>query len=280
MTKRILVVLDSDADTPVAIDTAITIAKRHRATVTGLALVSTEEIDKDTAGGGIGSMYYAEKMREELKTEVRTKAQELLQEFRARIDAAGVSHTDDHVGEGEAVEVITQDMLTHDLLVSGNRSHFYYADPDRRTHSIAQVVEEGAAPVLIVTPTFSDVERVLVAYDGSAPGARAMHEFAHLVPFGRDLEMEVVHVASDKDRSENILRRARAYLIAQGFENVLTTTLSGSNASETLLSHAASQDTDLIVTGAYAKSGIKRFFFGTTATRLIDQDDISVFLTR
>ena len=205
MTQRILVVLDPDSDTPVATDTAIDIARRHDGEVTGLAFFDRDSIGADTVGSGIGSYYYAEKLRKTLTDETRQRATELLAEFIERVEAAGVRHSGDRIGEDNLVRSLLSEMRTHDLLVAGRESHFYYAEPEHRTHTLAKVLEDGAAPTLIVGGQPVEVRRVAVAYDGSAPAARSLQKFVHLRPFGTDLDVEIVHVrgGSNEDRLES-----------------------------------------------------------------------------
>ena len=282
MTKRILVVLDPDADTPVATDTAIDIATRHGADVTGLAFVDRDAIEADTAGGGIGSMYFAEKMREDLTDQTRHKARQLISAFGDRLDAVGVTHTSDRVGEDGIVRNLLDEMRTHDLLVAGRESHFYYHEPERRTHTLGKVLQECAAAMLIVGHSRPDVRRVAVAYDGSGPAARTMQKFAQLAPFGTDLDVEVVHVrgSSESDRlaSDRLRADAAVYLGAHGFERVTTTAIESSDPSERVCELAQGDRADLVVSGAYAKSGFRKMLFGSSATKLLDEAKVPLFL--
>ena len=281
MTQRILVVLDPDSDTPVATETAVAIARRHGAEVTGLAFVDRDSIEAETAGGGIGSMYYAEKLRDRLEGETRTKAEALLRQFVETVEAAGVRHSGDRVGDG-IVKSLLDEMRTHDLLVAGRESHFYYHDPAQRTHTLARVLQECAAATLIVGAEAPTVRRVAVAYDGSAPAARAMQKFAHLRPFGTDLDVEVVHVhgASDDDRtvSQRLRDDAAVYLRAHGFDRVTTTGVEGGDPADRIAELAQGDRADLVVSGAYAKTGFRKVLFGTSATRLLDEARVPLFL--
>lgn len=282
MTQRILVVLDPDSDTPVATDTAISIAKRYDADLTGLAFVDKDAIAEESAGGGIGSMYFAEKLREDLTESTRARAKELIQVFAQRVDAAGVRHTRNRVGEGELVRSLLDEMRTHDLLVAGRESHFYYNEPERRTHTLGKVLQECAAAMLIVDSEVPDVRRVAVAYDGSGPSARTLQKFAHLQPFGTDLDLEVVHVrgSSDADRlaSERLRDDAAAYLTAHGFERVTTTGIESSDPANRICELAQGDRADLVVSGAYAKTGFRKMIFGSSATKLLDQAQVPLFL--
>lgn len=283
MTQRTLVVLDPDSDTPVATDTAVDIARRYGGTVTGLAFVDKDSIGTESAGGGIGSMYYAEKLREQLTDETRQRARELLAAFTQRVEAAGVPHTGDRVGEGELVRSLLDEMRTHDLLVAGRESHFYYHDPEHRTHTLGNVLKEAAAAMLIVGTERPAVRRVAVAYDGSAAAARTLQKFAHLAPFGTDLDVEVVHVhgSSDSDRlaSDALRADAAAYLAAHGFERVTTTGIESSDPADRICDLAQGDRADLVVSGAYAKSGfLKKLIFGSSATKLLEEAKVPLFL--
>ena len=135
MTKRLLVVLDPDRDTAIATRYAIELAKACDGAVTGLALVDQKRIDAAARGSGIGGYHFAERLRRGLIEEVRTEAQQLLREFVETVERAGARHTEDHVAEDDVVRAIAEDMKTHDLLVAGDKSHFYYADPKQRTYA-------------------------------------------------------------------------------------------------------------------------------------------------
>ena len=282
MTKRLLVVLDADHDTTVATRYAVEIAKAHEGAVTGLALVDRKRIDDAAKGSGIGGYALAEKLRKDLAEESRDEAQALLARFVGEVEAAGARHTEDHVAEDHVVRAIVEDMKTHDLLVAGDRSHFYYADPDRRTHALNDLVQQGAAATLVVEPTYRPIRRVLIAYDGSLPAARTLHKFTHLSPFGTDLAVELVHAhgrgREAKLESEAQLRGAKAYLEAYGYRDVAVTSVEDDDAAGRILHRAEDGGADLIVAGAYSASGLKKLLFGSTAKDLIEKCTIPLFL--
>jgi len=281
MTKRILVVLDPDHDTAVATRYAVEIAKAHDGAVTGLALVDRKRIDAAAKGSGIGGYHLAERLRRDLTEEVRSEAQQLLHRFIAEVEAAGARHTEDHVAEDDVVRAITEDMKTHDLLVAGHESHFFYADPERRSHVLAELVEQGVAATLVVEAAYRPIRRVLVSYDGSPPSARTMHEFAHLSPFGTGLDVEVLHVRGSHEsarESERHVQGARAYLEAYGYRGVRATSVEDGSVRERILRHAAETDADLIVAGAYSASGLKKLFFGSTTEGLLEHSPVPLFL--
>src|SRR5690554_2274275 len=145
MIKKILLALDSDSDTPVALRYAIEIAQRYDAEITALAVIDLGGIEAESRGGGIGSMYYGEKLRESLTEETRQKAQELIREFEELIAGSGVRHTK-VVKEGVPYDRIIEDAKYHDLLVIGREPHFFYSRPKQYTKTLAAVVEDTVSP--------------------------------------------------------------------------------------------------------------------------------------
>ncbi|MEP0547264.1 MAG: universal stress protein [Rhodothermales bacterium] len=284
MLKRILVALDFDTDTSVATRYAIEIAHRSGASVTGLAIVDREGIRSQASGAGVGAMYYAEKLQHALSDEARAQAHHLLRRFAEELDREGIPHGADHVEEGVPFERIVEDMKYHDLLIAGHESHFFYPQRDKRTRTMDEVVEKGAAATLVVESEYRPIRRVLVAYDRSVSAARAMQKFAELSPFDTEhLAVEVVNVREGDGEeataeSELMLSLAKSYLQAHGFTSVEGTSLPGGQAKSRLLDHATRSRADLIVAGAHSQSGLKEFLFGSTASGLIDNAEIPLFL--
>lgn len=281
MLRRILVALDYDTDAPVSVQYAIELAQRAEAEVTALALVDQSKIRSEAAGAGIGAMYYAERLRESLTEEARAQARRLLARVAEELEAEGVRRGRDYVDEGVPFRRIVEDMKVHDLLVSGHESRFFYPDRSARARTLDEVVERGAAATLVVEPEYRPVRRVLVAYDGSLSAARTMQKFAQLAPFEtEELEVEILHVRGSGARAESelLLGLAESYLSAFGFASVRSTSLEASDVTAALLGHAERYDFDLVVAGAYSKSGLRSFFFGSTASALLREAERPLFL--
>lgn len=278
MLKRILVALDPDADTPIAMQYAIEIARRHHAEVTGLACIDLAAIGSSVSGGGIGSMYYAERLRERLTQETRTRALELIQHFSSTFAAAGIRFTDE-VQEGVPFERILEDMKYHDLLVVGRDPHFFYGHPNERTETLVRVVKGTSSPVFIVGDTYRPIRKVVIAYDRSIASARAMQRFAQFSPFGNDIELHVVHVAStrERDESELMLGLAKKYLEIYGF-TPHAMSLDGDDPRKVILDYAVTLQADLVVAGAHSVRMLHKLAFGSTTESLLEDSPIPLFL--
>lgn len=280
MIRRILVALDPDADTPVAIDYAFAIAKRHDTEVTGIACVDTERIEESASGGGIGSMHYADKLREKLTASTRARAQELIAAFEKASTRARIRYSDD-IREGAPSERIIDDMRFNDLLVIGNKPHFFYGHPDQKTTTLAHVVKGTVGPVVIVPDVFREVTKVVLSFDGSTPSARAMQRFVQMQPFGSELDVHIVNVyeKGEESRSEHLLDQAKRYVEAHGF-NARSSALKGDKPFKNIIAHADQVDADLIVAGAHSVSKVQKLAFGSTTETLIKKGNLPLFLER
>ena len=277
MIRRILVALDLDSDTTVATRYALEIARRFGARVTGVAVVDMGSIEASVKGGGIGSMYYAEKLRENLTTEAREKALLLTESFRKMVEATDIKHTE-VVEEGVPFQRIVEDMKYNDLLVVGNDPHFFYSHPKQQTHTIARIVQNTIGPSLIVSNEYRDVKRVLIANDGTNESARAVRRFIHLEPFGKDLEIKVINIHdSDSPESELILQMSKSYLEEHGFTTEVLSVVD-SDPKTCILQQSKSHEVDLIVMGAHTKKTFTAEKLGEATSHLLDHSEIPLFI--
>ncbi|MDX1547388.1 MAG: universal stress protein [Rhodothermales bacterium] len=246
-------------------------------------MVDTRQIAAEVGGGGaVGGLYYAEQARQAVTDQTRAAARALVRAFHAVVEA-------EHLRHGEAVEDgvpyrrIIEQMRYHDLLVIGRVPHFYYRRPTQRTNTLAEVVKRGTAPALVVGDVLGDVQRVLVAFDGSDAAARTLQRFAQFRLFGTDLAVEVVYVRSggarrERDVGEVLLRRAAAFLTAHGYDHLATTSLDGGTPGERLPAYACQTGAGLIVAGAHSVNAMRRLAFGSTTHALLEGCNVPLFL--
>ncbi|MBO6574585.1 MAG: universal stress protein [Rhodothermales bacterium] len=277
MIKKILVALDPDSDTPTATRYAVEIAKRDQASITGLAVVDMGSIASSSRGGGVGSMYYADKLRGRLTAEARDRAHELIREFSSVVSKAGVEHTE-LLQEGVPFRRIVEDMKYHDLLVVGNDPHFFYSHPKEATETLARVVRKTVGPTLIVSEQYRKVKNVLIAYDGSNAAARAMRTFVRSKPFGSDIAIRLICIWEKKQaEAELMLQLASEFIRAHGL-NPEVAALKSDDVEGTISAQISQFDADVVVAGAHSKSRIRSVAFGSTTSFLVKQCPVNLYL--
>lgn len=283
MIKRILVALDPDDDTPVATNYAIRLAKRFDASLTGLAVIDTGNIPTNIGVGGFGAEYYGQEVKENLSAETREIADNLIREFHRMVEKAGVNLRTIK-REGTSWRQIIDEMKYHDLLVVGRDSRFFYNEPYRNTDTLAQVVRGGVAPALVVTDEYRDIEKVLIAFDGSNPSARSLKSFVHLLPYGKDIDIDLLYVCEKSKKQElelasSILGKASTYLRDHNFNYINQTILEKGTAADEILKYQEEKNPDLVLLGAHSVSALRRAAFGSTTHELITKSKGPLFLS-
>lgn len=278
MIKRILIALDTDADTPIATQYAISLAKQFNATITGLAVVDISNVYPSGIIGKPDATHHARDLWEELSEESQTIAEKLLGKFQKSVEEAGVGYTAIQK-EGASAERIIEGMKYHDLLILGRESHFYYNEPARETKTLAQIVKHGVCPTLVVTDYFREFKKILIAFDGSNPAARSLKSFIYLIAERDTAELDLLYVSDKKKPGEEpVLNYAETYLRGHGFEKITKTVLLGPKPSDQILAHQKVTGAQLTVLGAHAVSAIKRITFGSNTHNIITSSNIPLFL--
>ena len=278
MIKRILVALDTDADTPIATQYAISLAQQFNATITGLAVVDISNVYPSGIIGKPDATHHARDLWEELSDESQSVAKKLLGKFQKSVEEAGVGYTAIQK-EGASAERIIEGMKYHDLLILGRESHFYYNEPARETKTLAQIVKHGVCPTLVVTDYFREFKKILIAFDGSNPAARSLKSFIYLIAERDTAELDLLYVSDKKKPGEEpVLNYAEAYLRGHSFEKITKTVLLGPKPSDQILAHQKVTGAQLTVLGAHAVSAIKRITFGSNTHNIITSSNIPLFL--
>jgi nucleotide-binding universal stress UspA family protein len=281
MIKRIVVALDPSEDTSVAIQYSIRLAKRFQASLSGLAVVDVSNIPFNAGIGALDMEYYGEEIWEGLTRETKEVATRLLETFQNEVEKAGVRHRKVK-REGASWERIVEETKYHDLLVIGRDSRFFYNEPQRDTKTLAKVVKNGVSSTLVVTDEYRDVERVMVAYDGSAAAARSLKSFIHLLPYGKDIEIDLVYVREGTDSMKGsvyAIDQAAEYLKEHNFRYIQKVVIHRGVPSNTLLELQKERKPDLILIGAHSVSALRRVTFGSNTHTMITQTDTPLFLS-
>jgi nucleotide-binding universal stress UspA family protein len=119
---------------------------------------------------------------------------------------------------------------------------------------------------MIVVPYIQNgglkLDRVMICWDGSRPATRAI---ADAMPFlARSAAIDVVIVASGREKSDEIPGVDIGEHLARHGLDVEVERLSAikGDVPDTILSHAADAEADLIVMGGYGHSRLREFILG------------------
>ena len=265
MIRRILVVLAGPRFTPSAIRTAVDLAERHGAQVTGLGVLDRRKLDY-VGPVPPGALAHAERLRAHRVAVRREAVAAAVGTFRDACEAAGVRY-EVVEEEGDACKSVTSHSRYHDLTIFGLRGLLKcHVEADQSEAALARLTGGGVRPILAVAEEPRPIRRVLVAYSGSVGSAKAMRCFLHLDPWP-DIRLRIVTCHASREEAARLLADAAEYCRAHGQE-VETGRVTGLPGRE-ILAEAARWDADLVVAGNGARSLGRRRHVGETALHLM-----------
>jgi nucleotide-binding universal stress UspA family protein len=156
----------------------------------------------------------------------------------------------------------------------------------RKDEKISQLMIETALfetgrPCLLVPPGAPDMlplKKALIAWDGSLPSSRAVHEAMPLLLGAKTVE--IVTISGEKDLQMHCKGADLARLLTAHQLTVSATDLpSEYKAGSMILDHAQSREADLLVIGAYAHSRFRQMFFGGVTSTVLADARLPVLMT-
>ncbi len=201
----------------------------------------------------------------------------MLEAAKARAIADGVPNPTSRQRHGELVDTLIE--VEHDvrLLVMGRQGEHGDSAGEHIGSHLENVVRTLHRPILVIPSDYTEPQRILIAFDGSATTRKAV-EMVAASPLFRGLSGQRVMVGADKADAREQLDWARTTLERAGFQ-VIAGIRSG-HVEEVLCAYRTEHAIDLIVMGAYGHSKIREFLVGSTTTKLIRQSRVPLLLLR
>jgi nucleotide-binding universal stress UspA family protein len=138
--------------------------------------------------------------------------------------------------------------------------------------------------------------RILVAYDGSDLGKKALEQAIQLAKTNPLIEIDVVHVVSYpvatgmyvvpmENVYETVMQQGKELLseakeVLQAIPNKSHTYVMEGYAPSALLEHARVYSCDLIVMGSRGLGGVKELFLGSVSHNVAQHSPVPVFIVK
>lgn len=278
MIKSILVALDGSEHADAALQYALWLAERLRATVRGLHVIDIVSIEGSflhDISGSLGFEPYLDfsaKMREAL----RERGRLLLEAFGQRCAERGIT-CDTTLAMGVVANEICDQARVADLVVIGHRGVNEQFSTGLLGSTTESVARKSPKPVFVSPMRFQQISRPLLAYDGSARASAAMHLAAE-VSSALGLGLTVLHVAREEPNGAKVLDEARRYL--QSYELALTCETVTGYPHQKIVDFIRERGHDLLFIGAYGHSRIIEMVLGSTTEYVLRNSPCPVFLAR
>ena len=283
--SHVIACIDGSRITLAVCDYAAWASRQMNAPLSFLHVLGRSEypIPADLSGNiGLGSR---EHLLQELAELDEKRSKVALEQGRLMLDAAKARAVTDGVTRpitsrqrhGELVDTLLELESDIRLLVMGRQGEQGDNLGEHVGSHLENVVRTLHRPILVAPSDYTEPQRILIAFDGSATTRKAVEMVARS-PLFRGLPCHVVMVGPDKADARDQLDWARTTLEKTGFE--VTASLRSGQVEEVLCGYREEHAIDLIVMGAYGHSKIREFLVGSTTTKLIRQSRVPLLLLR
>lgn len=183
-----------------------------------------------------------------------------------------------HHDKSAALSELLHEAIYADLLVVDARetlTHYSEAIP---TRFIQDLLVESAGPVMVVPGPYQAIEKIILLYDGTPSSVFAIKMFSCLLPELCNLPAEILSVKGMHTNLHLPDNRLMKELIRRHFPKSVFTVLKGV-AEKAVIEHLKIQrENVLVVTGAYGRGGLSRFFRNSMADHLMRSLKVPLFI--
>ncbi len=161
------------------------------------------------------------------------------------------------------------------ILISGQ---LFYADAaDRQPNQYLQEALHAAeCPVLIIPETFTTVQHLFLAYDGSKESIFALKEFCHLFPQLCDLPTEIVYVNEDPGNAIPEIERLRQFTRLKF--NSMNFAKLHFKAAEYFAAWISEKQNVLLVSGSFGRAPFSYLIKRSFADHIIHDHQLPLFI--
>lgn len=276
--KRILVCLDSSAESLARIETAFNIAGAGGAVVTAILPIHIEipAIPTSTMHGG---WYMGEKIISKSREQAMQSAK-MIEEACMLLAEEYQQELKWQQKEGDVALIVSEEGRYHDLLILGKPDPAH-TSPSYRNSLNSILVESGTECLVMpdAAPGFRNIaNRVLVAWDGSRESAAAVRGAMHFLDQANEIYILTAYKGEDdKQAMEQMNQKIRDLMSVHGIEaGPVLIQQEGLSSGRSILKQAGDINAELIVMGAYGHSRFREIILGGATRYILQHADVPV----
>ncbi|XDA98973.1 universal stress protein [Sulfitobacter sp. LCG007] len=200
----------------------------------------------------------------------------ILEDAKALLDPSGLP-VSAQLRHGDLIEAICEREGGAEIILIGKRGEAADFAKGHLGSNLERVVRAVTKPLFIASRAFRPIERVLVAYDGSASAMRAI-EHVSRSPLYAGLGLRVVTVGAATETARKRLGDAAATLSAAGI--AADSELLPGEPEDTLARLVDEGQFQHLVMGASGHSRLRSLFVGSTSLEMIRTCKVPILLVR
>ena len=190
----------------------------------------------------------------------------ILDDAAALLAGDGVTPVEQKLRHGDLIETLTALMPEVRALVIGKRGEGSAGAFDHLGSNLERIIRSATVPVFVAAREFRPIQKVLIAYDGSASADRAVERMAQS-PVFEGLTAVLVYAGADTPAVRSQMNAAQSRLAAGGLQAFIA--IEPGEPETALERKIAAEGFDLLVMGAYGHSRLRNLIIGSTTTAMI-----------
>ncbi len=207
------------------------------------------------------------------------RARLILQNAGENLKAEGIEEFNLIHKTGFLVDYLHEFEDNSDLIVLGKRGEAADFASGHLGANIDRIVRSSRKPCLVTPINFKQIERVLVAYDGSLTGKKIL-QFLADYPCFKSLEIHLLKVTKTNSDKTAIAKLDEAKKLLEKAELEPICSIQEGETEKVIANYITQQDISLLLMGAYGHSRIRHLVIGSTTAQLLRGSNIPVLLFR
>ena len=183
---------------------------------------------------------------------------------------------------GQLVECVQEYEHEVELVILGRQGQSEDFPADHVGANVERLLHGSHHPCLVTAGTFNDIQKLLLAYDGS-PSCQKMLQYLLSSPLFQGLELHLLSVAKSEELQQGYLSLEEAQKQAEtaGFHPICQQE-SGTHPEQIIATYEKENDIDLLLMGAYGHSRVHRMMLGSATHNILkkSQSQTPVMLFR
>lgn len=201
--------------------------------------------------------------------------------FESACQKAGVAYNIHHGRNISLLEVLEESIYS-DLIVIDAQETFVREEMQPPTRFMRDLLSDVQCPVLIapasnlVPPVYSDIDQVVMLYDGEPSSVYAIKMYNYLLPSFRHLPTTVLSVNAEGNHLAN--KHLIKEFVRKHFPHA-TYNVANGNAEEEIVGYLGQQPKGtLVILGAYRRGNVSRWFRHSMADVLMEKLSRPLFI--
>jgi len=281
MIKSILICTDGSPHGEQSVRYGIHLAKRLKARLSALHVLDTRMLEGPlmaNIAGWIGAQPFTDPLSQ-FRAIMQEKGEAVLTACTATCRDEGFEGVDTLLKWGHPARTILREEIAAELVILGQDGEHDDITGEWTGSTVDRVVRHSIKPCLIVPDTFTPIDKIMVAYDGSAHASRALHEAIELA-ISLAAPLVICTVVEQGDHNRAMLQADTAMRLARAHECAAAHLIVEGPTADTLLQKSAELNCTLLIAGANGHSRMRDMILGSTATQLLNHARLPLLLVR